>query len=164
MTWLGSRDDFASQLSLATGIDERLFKNDDDFEPTPRTPWAVMRKIQKRARRRRNDVLQNSIAKRMSWAARRETTRPEDISYCLLGIFDVNMPLLYGEGEEKAFSRLQEEILKHSNDQSILAWSSSNFWGEQGPLATHPKQFSDASRIVPLPGVPSHYAMMSSGC
>ena len=43
-----------------------------------------------------------SIAQRMSWASRRVTTRDEDIAYCLLGIFDVNMPLLYGEGE-KAF-------------------------------------------------------------
>jgi hypothetical protein len=39
-----------------------------------------------------------SIAQRMSWAAGRETTRIEDLAYCLLGIFDVNMPLLYGEG------------------------------------------------------------------
>ena len=38
----------------------------------------------------------------MSWASRRVTTRDEDIAYCLLGIFNVNMPLLYGEGE-KAF-------------------------------------------------------------
>ena len=43
-----------------------------------------------------------SIAQRMSWASRRVTTRDEDIAYCLLGIFDVNMPLIYGEGE-KAF-------------------------------------------------------------
>jgi len=46
-----------------------------------------------------------SIASRMSWAAKRKTTRTEDIAYSLLGIFDVNMPLLYGEGE-KSFIRL----------------------------------------------------------
>ncbi|KAF2201152.1 hypothetical protein GQ43DRAFT_448996 [Delitschia confertaspora ATCC 74209] len=56
-----------------------------------------------------------SVARRMSWAAKRETTRVEDMAYCLLGIFDVNMPLLYGEGE-KAFVRLQEEIMKDSDD------------------------------------------------
>lgn len=39
-----------------------------------------------------------SIANRMAWASRRKTSRREDIAYCLLGIFDVNMPLLYGEG------------------------------------------------------------------
>jgi hypothetical protein len=78
------------------------------------------------------DVLENSsrmytkpIARRMSWAAKRQTTRVEDIAYSLLGIFDVNMPLLYGEGE-KAFGRLQEEIIKKSNDLSIFAWKPSS--------------------------------------
>ncbi|KAL9622678.1 MAG: hypothetical protein Q9160_002988 [Pyrenula sp. 1 TL-2023] len=63
-----------------------------------------------------------SVAKRMSWAALRETNRVEDIAYCLLGIFDVNMPLLYGEGR-KAFTGLQEEIIKNSTDQSLFAWT-----------------------------------------
>ncbi|KAL6251759.1 hypothetical protein RBB50_001969 [Rhinocladiella similis] len=62
-----------------------------------------------------------SIAVRMSWAAHRRTTRTEDIAYCLLGLFDVNMPLLYGEGM-KAFRRLQEEIVRQSNDFTIFAW------------------------------------------
>lgn len=51
------------------------------------------------------------VAERMLWASRRRTTRVEDVAYCLLGLFDVNMPMLYGEGE-KAFLRLQTEILK----------------------------------------------------
>ncbi|KAE8442492.1 hypothetical protein EG329_003273 [Mollisiaceae sp. DMI_Dod_QoI] len=46
-----------------------------------------------------------SVAQKMSWASRRVTTRPEDIAYCLLGIFEINMLMLYGEGE-KAFLRL----------------------------------------------------------
>jgi hypothetical protein len=62
-----------------------------------------------------------SIARRFAWSSNRETTRPEDSSYCLMGIFGVNMPLLYGEGE-KAFVRLQEEIMKDSEDESIFAW------------------------------------------
>jgi hypothetical protein len=52
-----------------------------------------------------------SITRRMSWATIREITRPKDIPYCLLGIFDVRMPLLNGKGESNAFCRLQEEIL-----------------------------------------------------
>ena len=48
----------------------------------------------------------------MSWAEKRETTREEDMAYSLLGIFDVCMPLIYGEGREKAFKRLREEIDK----------------------------------------------------
>ncbi|CAG8971564.1 hypothetical protein HYALB_00009213 [Hymenoscyphus albidus] len=66
-------------------------------------------------------VAEESIAKRMSWASKRVTTRVEDIAYCLIGIFGVNLPLLYGEGE-KAFVRLQEEIMKSSDDQSLFAW------------------------------------------
>lgn len=65
--------------------------------------------------------LNYSIAQRMSWAARRKTTRIEDQAYSLMGLFNVNMPMLYGEGE-KAFTRLQEEIIKYSADQSIFAW------------------------------------------
>lgn len=60
----------------------------------------------------------------MSWAAERKTTRVEDRDYCLFGLFglfDINMPLLYGEGR-KAFFRLQEELLKNSNEQSLFAW------------------------------------------
>jgi hypothetical protein len=46
----------------------------------------------------------------MLWAESRDTTRKEDKAYSLLGIFDVYMPLIYGEGEENAFKRLREEI------------------------------------------------------
>ncbi|KAI1264716.1 kinesin light chain [Xylariaceae sp. FL1019] len=53
-----------------------------------------------------------SVAERMTWAERREATRPEDLAYSLLGIFSIHMPLLYGEGKEKAMNRLREEITK----------------------------------------------------
>lgn len=69
-----------------------------------------------------NNLDRISIAERMSWASRRETSRLEDTAYCLLGIFNVNMPLLYGEGE-KAFIRLQEEIMKRSDDRSLFVWA-----------------------------------------
>ncbi|KAK4078307.1 uncharacterized protein Triagg1_3323 [Trichoderma aggressivum f. europaeum] len=64
---------------------------------------------------------QVSVGKRLSWAANRETTREEDLAYCLFGLFDVNMPLIYGEGG-KAFIRLQEHILQQSDDHTIFAW------------------------------------------
>lgn len=51
------------------------------------------------------------VARKMSWAANRQTSRVEDEAYCLLGLFGVNMPLLYGEGRA-AFTRLQEESIK----------------------------------------------------
>ncbi|KAH7025227.1 heterokaryon incompatibility protein-domain-containing protein [Microdochium trichocladiopsis] len=59
------------------------------------------------------------IGRRMSWASSRDTKRVEDRAYSLLGIFNVNMAMLYGE-RERAFARLQEEILKHNEDASIL--------------------------------------------
>ena len=93
-----------------------------------------------------------SIAKRMSWASARVTTRIEDIAYCLLGIFAVNMPLLYGEGT-KAFLRLQEEILKNSGDQSIFAWWTSSAYARgrpPGALILSPAGFRGSGKIVPI--------------
>ena len=69
----------------------------------------------------KQDLSSIPVARRMSWPAKRKTTRLEDEAYCLLGIFDVNMPLLYGE-EEKAFRRLQHEIIASTPDLSIFAW------------------------------------------
>ncbi|KAI4600037.1 hypothetical protein KJ359_001138 [Pestalotiopsis sp. 9143b] len=96
-----------------------------------------------------------SIACRMSWASQRVTKRPEDRAYCLLGIFDVNMPLLYGEGLVKAFRRLQEEILKDTTDESIFAWwqKEKRDAGPFGFLARTPADFAhsaDTSELVEL--------------
>lgn len=94
-----------------------------------------------------------SIAQKMSWAATRRTTRPEDRAYCLMGLFGVNMPLLYGEGH-KSFLRLQEEILKRSDDQSIFAWSypteEQSHTRVSGLIAPSPEYFKDASQIEQL--------------
>jgi hypothetical protein len=46
----------------------------------------------------------------MSWAETRQTTREEDMVYSLLGIFDIYMPLIYGEGRENAIGRLREAV------------------------------------------------------
>ncbi|TGO14098.1 hypothetical protein BTUL_0058g00230 [Botrytis tulipae] len=60
-----------------------------------------------------------SIDERMSWAKNRETKREEDMAYCLLGIFDVHMPLIYGERSESSFRRLTEEIGKHTKKHNL---------------------------------------------
>ncbi|KAM0329294.1 hypothetical protein ACHAQA_004599 [Verticillium albo-atrum] len=79
---------------------------------------------------------------KMSWAANRKTTKPEDMAYCLMGLFNVNMPLLYGEGD-KAFMRLQEEIIKSSDDTSIFMWRDlDRSFAICGPLARSPRDFS----------------------
>lgn len=67
-------------------------------------------------------IFSTCIAQRMYWASRRETTRPEDGAYSLMGMFDISMPILYGEGLQKAFTRLQHEILSKSDDHTIFAW------------------------------------------
>ncbi|KAI3392094.1 hypothetical protein diail_6200 [Diaporthe ilicicola] len=92
-----------------------------------------------------------SLAKRMSWMARRQTTRPEDSAYCLMGVFGVNMPMLYGEGGKKAFLRLQEEIMKTSDDQSLFAWVNRDADHEalHGLLAPSPAAFAHSNSILP---------------
>ena len=95
-----------------------------------------------------------SIAKRMSWAASRETTREEDVAYSLIGMFDVNMPMLYGEGATRAFVRLQEEIMKGSEDQSLFAWVKRSDENEEtesyhGLLADSPKDFERTGHTIP---------------
>ncbi|KAF2716574.1 HET-domain-containing protein [Polychaeton citri CBS 116435] len=96
-----------------------------------------------------------SVANRMSWAASRNTTRVEDVAYCLMGIFDVNMPLLYGEGK-KAFLRLQEEIMRQTNDQSLFAWTAESGTRRCGLLASSPASFRDSSSYVSYPCTSHH--------
>lgn len=87
-----------------------------------------------------------SIAARMSWASRRRTTREEDLAYSLFGMFSVNKPLLYGEGK-KAFTRVQQEIMRTSNDESIFA---SGLDGEErfdNILATDPSQYKISGNV-----------------
>ena len=64
-----------------------------------------------------------SVDERMSWTAKRATTLKEDKAYCLLGIFDVFLPLIYGEGEEHAYLRLREEVQKRHKGQKIESFS-----------------------------------------
>jgi hypothetical protein len=70
----------------------------------------------------RKSISNANIGLRFSWASERETTRTEDIAYCLLGLVGVHMPLLYGEGKQ-AFYRLQLEILKKTTDHTMFAWT-----------------------------------------
>ncbi|KAK4629244.1 Vegetative incompatibility protein HET-E-1 [Fulvia fulva] len=117
--YMGDKVSNAELLSRATGIDVKVLRDRDLLPHT-------------------------SVAKRMSWAARRTTTRVEDEAYSLLGLFGVNMPLLYGEGR-RSFQRLQEEIIRTQagEDHSILAWRSTN--GDL--LAPSPASFGFASNM-----------------
>ncbi|KAK3693444.1 heterokaryon incompatibility protein-domain-containing protein [Podospora appendiculata] len=126
------------------------------------------------------------ISQRMSWAANRKTTRPEDTAYSLMGIFSVNMPPLYGEGAENAFVRLQEAILNTSDDHTIFAWGLlkqdtsalaihydkleeldyDEMIGMTGILAKSPSDFTGVGRVVPATSTLSEdaaYKMTNKG-
>jgi hypothetical protein len=97
-TRLGGRDEFTDIISKTTSIPSSLLSMEGHYGRTKRRiPFEFDN---------RDPLSRFSVAARMSWASNRSTTRPEDMAYCLLGIFDINMPLLYGEGGEKAFLRL----------------------------------------------------------
>lgn len=88
-----------------------------------------------------------SVAQKFSWAAGRKTTRLEDEAYCLLGLFDVNLPLLYGEGP-KAFRRLQEEIIRNGDDLTIFAHSPLQQTGNL--FADHVSSFRNMGDVRPF--------------
>jgi hypothetical protein len=85
-------------------------------------------------------------AERMSWASKRQTTRSEDMAYSLMGLFNINMPVLYGEGAQRAFRRLQEEIVRNSFDQTIFVWQGD--YRSSGLLAKSPSDFRDTPRLA----------------
>jgi hypothetical protein len=124
--FLGSKSQLLQELSAVTGIEASILRNTQHLDSV-------------------------SIAQRMSWAARRITTRTEDTAYCLLGIFGVHMPLIYGEGGQNAFRRLQEEIIRSSDDDSIFAWGinglGNKFASYHGILAPDPAPFIDSGSV-----------------
>lgn len=154
--WLGTKADFVSEIASMTGIDSKYLL-------PARRPQMHEAPL----------FLEANIATRMSWAARRKTTRIEDMAYCLLGLFDINMPLLYGEGA-KAFFRLQEEIIRRYNDHSIFAWGDClevvQSGGEEnenatiGILAPSPLAFTSIPQHIATElSVTSPYSLTNSG-
>jgi len=95
--FMGTRADLADDLQRVTGIDKRYLTGHSSFREA-------------------------SVATKMSWMAGRVTKEVEDIAYSMLGLFNVNLTPLYGEGC-KAFMRLQRAILESSTDESIFAWT-----------------------------------------
>ena len=100
-----------------------------------------------------------SVAQRMSWAVNRETTREEDRAYSLMGLFDIYMPMIYGE-REKAFLRLQQQIIQKSKDESIFAWDmefpGNTFPGNtkaySGLFSPSPLAYANCSDIIQTSG------------
>lgn len=121
---IGTKSDMQLELGAITKIPSRYLRGSFRAKPRP------------------------CVAKIMSWTASRGTTRVEDRAYSLMGLFNVNMPLLYGEGR-KAFLRLQLEILEKTDDESIFAWSLPAIDGlsHWGLLAPWPEAFNQSTGI-----------------
>lgn len=138
--WVGSKQRHADIISKITHI-----------------PRGVLFRPQK--------IFDETIATRMLWASKRETKRREDVAYSLLGIFDVYMPLIYGEGV-RAFRRLQEEIIKRHNDLSIFAWTSTpshNSNGLVGTFASSPTEFAECPDLEPHKSLTAEFALTNRG-
>ncbi|ETN42570.1 uncharacterized protein HMPREF1541_01727 [Cyphellophora europaea CBS 101466] len=123
---LGMKTDLLHELSTKTGVPEDVLSNTV-------SPASC------------------SVAQRMSWAAKRTTTRIEDRAYSLLGIFGVNMGQIYGE-REKAFRRLQQAIVLQGKDESIFAWSMSNEQRTAGLYAPSPESFAGCGDTISTRG------------
>lgn len=144
-SFMRARDEIVVLVSKITGIDQT-------FLSVPTTPPKIF------ANSLQSRLNSASIAQRMSWASKRKTTRVEDAAYSLLGIFGISMPLLYGEGMN-AFLRLQEQIMTHSDDQTLLAWRTRvtlpkslcelDDFEKVGVLATSPAAFSGCQDLIP---------------
>ena len=146
---IGTKESLADVVEEITGVDGRVLRHEVALD-------AV------------------SVARRMSWAAKRQTTREEDRAYSLMGIFGVSMSTIYGEGQH-AFIRLQEEILNRVPDQSIFVWGpilyddavlyrslsrgphsnsvgdDSRYWQSRSLFAWSPDAFINAGGILPIP-------------
>ena len=105
MHWrsIGERDELYRTLSDITSIDESYLRGNASIMSAP-------------------------ISMRMMWMSQRKTTRHEDMAYCMLGLFGINMPLVYGEGD-RAYLRLQWEILKETRDEDVFNW----YWDDSVP-------------------------------
>lgn len=121
---VGSKEQLAGAIQERTNVPAQLLSGD---------PSALLRNA--------------SVAQKMSWAAGRRTTRIEDRAYSLMGIFGVNIPIIYGEGLS-AFRRLQEEIIRSSADHTIFVWQSDQYFS--GLLAESPDGFVACSEYRPL--------------
>ncbi|CZT16522.1 related to beta transducin-like protein [Ramularia collo-cygni] len=154
---LGSKHDLSAPISAVTGIDTKYLRNN------------------------RESLSSACIATKMSWMAGRRTTREEDMAYSLVGLFNINMDVRYGQTGTSAFIRLQEELLKKGTDDSLFAWrmpkrgagGAMPGWAadEWGLLAAEPSWFKDSGRLTISPprmntssrSATNGYAMMQNG-
>lgn len=112
---IGTKASLISHLSSIMGIDEPVLEDSNLLE-------------------------EYSLARRMSWASEMTASRVEDFAYALVGLFDVSMSILYGDGQ-KAFLKLQEEIMRDTDDFSLMAWDKIDAQAYNGLFAHSPACF-----------------------
>jgi hypothetical protein len=95
-----------------------------------------------------SEIFKSLWATRMCWSAKRDTSRPEDAAYCLLGLVGIHLPLLYGEGKKAAFRRLQHELIQKTSSHSLLAWDLDSSPPIELTLDSHRKF---PNKIIPIP-------------
>ncbi|KAI0381464.1 heterokaryon incompatibility protein-domain-containing protein [Hypomontagnella monticulosa] len=150
---IGTRESWAMEIREASKIEARHLTG---FRPT--------------------DFQSCSIAMRLSWAARRETTVEEDETYSLIGLFGISMPLIYGEGRWRAFNRFQRELIAVYSDDSVFAWKAERLYDEHllnaqredsdsrwGVLASSIKQFLNASTVEAFGHYGASFSMTNRG-
>jgi hypothetical protein len=144
-SFLGTKQTLRSEISSITGIKIRYLwsKHTGDLYFVNSDQGIIARSIEYVV-----PLTKASVGERFSWLSDRTTTRLEDMAYCMLGIFELNMPLLYGEGS-KALTRLQEEIMKVSDDHSLFCWTWNTLQNRGGFLSDVPSEFLYADRFLP---------------
>ncbi|KAI3556019.1 HET domain-containing protein [Colletotrichum abscissum] len=135
---IGSRFNLSRQIQMRTSVNAEILRHNSSTHESIQDLLAGI-----------------PVGRRMSWAADRKAKKEKDRAYSLLGIFGVSMPLRYGEGN-RAFIRLQEEIIKETNDMSLFAWCDStvtcidDLEEFRGILTTTPDHFRDCCNLTSL--------------
>lgn len=139
---LGNKDTLVQALTEITGVRTKILTHEDRLSSV-------------------------CIAAKMSWLAKRTTTRIEDMAYCMLGLLDINMPLLYGEGAQ-SFIRLQRKIIKVRNDHTSFCWTlpTASVSTREYILVSNSSCFANCGTIIETPNKDwraSSYAMTNAG-
>jgi hypothetical protein len=121
--YIGTKSNLDKEISRITGIDIRVLRG------------CALRTC--------------SVQQRMFWASKRTTTRDEDKAYCLMGLFNVHMPLIYGEGETKALKRLREEIKKEAEDCNPQEEEAEDYSPQEEEAEDYSPQEEDAEDYSP---------------
>jgi hypothetical protein len=88
-----------------------------------------------------------SVEERFRWTTDRVTTKPEDMAYCLFGIFGIYLPLIYGEGEKHALQRVRAEVQRKQLGQVTATFA-------EVTIAGSPPKSNKAPHNVPFPRDP----------